>query len=281
MLLLGTLGTAAAPESAPAGAFPLGTGEHRPALGQSHTCALLAGGEVRCWGFNGGGQLGTGTTASIGGAEPPAIGALVDLGPGRHAVAIAAGGFHTCAILGDANLLCWGGNGTGELGHGDAESIGDTESPGSHAPVFLGPGRTATAVVAGIGTTCALLDDGTVRCWGYGAAGTARGRPPRGPAEPRRARSGCASTSTRASDPRTGASAETCVGAFSSARSAPYAGSPKGWDPDSVTRIVLRTPAATLAPLIHHRPQTGLEAKFSIEYAAAADVLRESLGRAV
>ena len=44
-------------------------------------------------------------------------------------------------------------------------------------------------------------------------------------------------------------------------------------DPDDVTRIVLRTPEATVAPLIHHRPATGLEAKFSLEYAVAAALL--------
>lgn len=47
----------------------------------------------------------------------------------------------------------------------------------------------------------------------------------------------------------------------------------RGLDPASVTRVVLRTPKATVTPLIHHRPQTGLQAKFSIEYAAAAALL--------
>jgi len=46
-----------------------------------------------------------------------------------------------------------------------------------------------------------------------------------------------------------------------------------GLDPDQVTRVVLRTPEATVTPLIHHRPQTGLQGKFSLEYAAAAALL--------
>jgi 2-methylcitrate dehydratase PrpD len=46
-----------------------------------------------------------------------------------------------------------------------------------------------------------------------------------------------------------------------------------GLDPAAVTRVVLRTPSGTVAPLIHHRPQTGLQAKFSLEYAAAAALL--------
>ena len=44
-------------------------------------------------------------------------------------------------------------------------------------------------------------------------------------------------------------------------------------DPAEVRRIVLRTPEGTLAPLIHHRPDTGLQGKFSLEYAAAAALL--------
>jgi 2-methylcitrate dehydratase PrpD len=46
-----------------------------------------------------------------------------------------------------------------------------------------------------------------------------------------------------------------------------------GLEPGDVTRIILRTPAGTVVPLIHHRPQTGLEGKFSLEYAAAAALL--------
>jgi len=51
-----------------------------------------------------------------------------------------------------------------------------------------------------------------------------------------------------------------------------------GLDPAEVTAIVLRTPQATLAPLIHHRPETGLQAKFSIEYAAATALLDSHQG---
>lgn len=47
----------------------------------------------------------------------------------------------------------------------------------------------------------------------------------------------------------------------------------EGLDPATVTRIVLRTPKATVAPLIHHRPLTGLQGKFSLEYAAATALL--------
>jgi 2-methylcitrate dehydratase PrpD len=52
----------------------------------------------------------------------------------------------------------------------------------------------------------------------------------------------------------------------------------QGLDPAAVTRIVLRTPRGTLTPLIHHRPNTGLQAKFSIEYAAATALLDDYQG---
>ena len=49
-------------------------------------------------------------------------------------------------------------------------------------------------------------------------------------------------------------------------------------DPAAVRRIVLRTPEATVVPLIHHRPDSGLQGKFSLEYAAATALLDEYAG---
>ena len=117
------------------------------------------------------GELGYGNTATIGDDETPGAGAPVDLGQGHSAKAISAGGFHTCALLDDASVRCWGYGAEGRLGYGNTENVGDNESPGSAGPVFLGAGRTAKAISAGSGHTCALLDDGSVRCWGYGANG--------------------------------------------------------------------------------------------------------------
>ena len=81
----------------------------------------------------------------------------VDLGTGRTATAIAAGGVHTCALLDDKSLKCWGANGNGQLGLGGGDR-GDA--------VDLGTGRTATAIAASSGT-CALLDDSSLKCWGW------------------------------------------------------------------------------------------------------------------
>ncbi len=151
----------------------LGAGRTARAIsaGFSHTCAILDTGAVRCWGFNGSGRLGTGNFQNIGDNETPGSIPTVDLGAGRTAKAITAGGEHTCAILDNDTVRCWGYGAFGQLGYGNSDAIGDNETPGAAGPVDLGAGRTARAISAGALHTCALLDDGSIRCWGYGANG--------------------------------------------------------------------------------------------------------------
>ncbi len=136
-----------------------------------HTCAVLAHGSVRCWGFGGDGRLGYGNTSSVGDDETPGLVGPVNLGPGRTAKAISAGSYHTCALLDDGSVRCWGYGGDGRLGYGNKNAVGDDEAPGSVGPVNLGPGHTAKAITAGGGHSCAILDDGSVRCWGFGGDG--------------------------------------------------------------------------------------------------------------
>ena len=140
-------------------------------VGQHHSCAILAGGGVRCWGYGADGQLGYTNTIAIGDDETPGSAGPVDLGQGRFATAISAGYVHTCALLDDRSVRCWGYGGDGRLGYVNTQNVGDDETPGSAGPVDLGQGRFATAITAGFGHTCALLDDGSVRCWGYGENG--------------------------------------------------------------------------------------------------------------
>ena len=139
--------------------------------GRHHTCALLSVGRVRCWGFNREGELGYANTETIGDDETPASAGPVDLGAGRTATAISAGDFHTCALLDDATVRCWGFGANGRLGTGSGANIGDGETPGSIPPVRLGAGRTARALSSGGAHTCAVLDDGSLRCWGFGFQG--------------------------------------------------------------------------------------------------------------
>ncbi|MDH3682754.1 MAG: hypothetical protein OEV40_22705, partial [Acidimicrobiia bacterium] len=134
-----------------------------------HTCVVMDDATVRCWGSNELGELGYGNTEFIGIDEPPGSVGPVDLGAGRTAVAVAAGGGHTCAVLDDATVRCWGNGSAGALGYGNTDTIGDDETPGTVGPVDLGPGRTAVAITAGFSHTCAVLDNATVRCWGGSA----------------------------------------------------------------------------------------------------------------
>ena len=159
-------------DESPATAGPVSLGPGRAgravAAGTAHSCAVLDDGSVRCWGEGDNGRLGYGNTDDIGDNEAPSSGGPVDLGGGRTARAITAGHEHTCALLDDATVRCWGRGAQGRLGYGLAETIGDDEAPGSRGPVDLGAGRTARAVAAGFSHTCAVLDDGSVRCWGNG-----------------------------------------------------------------------------------------------------------------
>ncbi len=144
-------------------------------VGGSHTCAILANGSVKCWGWNAFGQLGYGDRSSRGDG-PNEMGAnlpTVDLGTGRTAVAIAAGQWHTCALLDNGTVKCWGYNFEGELGLGGTSNRGDDPGEmGNNLPtVNLGTGRTAVAISAGQTHNCAILDDRSLKCWGGGIGG--------------------------------------------------------------------------------------------------------------
>ncbi len=137
--------------------------------GRAHTCALLTGGQVRCWGANDQGQLGLGTNADRSAVQPYQNG-IVSLG--GPAAFIAAGADHTCALMTDGSLRCWGANGHGQLGLGNSAALGDDELPSSIPPINFG--LDVTAVAAGGDCTCAIFTDGTLRCWGdntYGQLG--------------------------------------------------------------------------------------------------------------
>ncbi|MDQ6779106.1 MAG: hypothetical protein M3071_23430 [Actinomycetota bacterium] len=164
------------PSVATAGPVDFGAGHTATAIsaGGAHTCAILDDGSVRCWGYGATGQLGYGSTSNVGDGPPdPTVASAgpVDLGPGRTAKAITAGAAHTCAILDNGSVLCWGFGGYGRLGYGDTANVGDQQTPASVAPVKLGAGRTAVAISAGAAHTCAILDNGQVICWGSGNNG--------------------------------------------------------------------------------------------------------------
>eukprot|EP00798_Chlamydomonas_sp_ICE-L_P005343 gene5343-12937_t len=137
-------------------------------IGSAHTCALMSSGRVKCWGDNIYGQLGYGSNGPIDGIVD------VDLGGGTYASAISAGNFHTCALLSTGRIKCWGLNTNGQLGQGCVStSVGSNSGDmGDNLPVVdLGRNAFVVAVTAGGMHTCALLQGGTVKCFGLNTFG--------------------------------------------------------------------------------------------------------------
>jgi hypothetical protein len=94
--------------------------------GQAHTCVVLTSTEVKCFGNGGSGRLGVGNQNNFGdlpdqmGTALPAI----DLGTGRTALAVSAGSEHTCALLDNAALKCWGSGDSGRRGSSNRVNVG-------------------------------------------------------------------------------------------------------------------------------------------------------------
>src|SRR5258706_14673218 len=95
--------------------------------GAYHLCAVLDDASVKCWGDNEAGQLGLGDSDDRGDAKGEMAGKLpvIDLGSGLSATAVAAGYLHSCALLSNASVKCWGANDRGQLGQGDTAYRGN------------------------------------------------------------------------------------------------------------------------------------------------------------
>ena len=124
------------------------------ASGTAFSCAVLASGAVQCWGSGGYGELGDGE-ASPPGIIPLTVANLDD------AVTIDSGSSHTCVLRKTGGISCWGQNGVGQLGIGRSGP-----NTGSSVPVPVMAISTAVQVDCGSSHTCAILDGGTVQCWG-------------------------------------------------------------------------------------------------------------------
>jgi len=146
------------------------------AAGEAHACALFDDGAVRCWGLNSAGQIGLGTSEGAIGDEDTDVGDFfprVSLGTGITAKSIYATGQSTCVITSKNLLKCWGLNDQGQLGIGSLSNYGDRsrETPNNLAGISLGTGRTARVVDMYWNHFCADLDNGQLKCWGFGLYG--------------------------------------------------------------------------------------------------------------
>ena len=131
--------------------------------GGSHTCALSSTGTVKCWGYNGGGQLGNGTTANS--STPVQVKDVAGTSTLSNVTQVSAGGSHSCALLSGGMVECWGYNDDGELGDG---TTADSSTPVQVKGVGgTGTLSNVTQISAGSYHTCVLLTDNTVECWGY------------------------------------------------------------------------------------------------------------------
>lgn len=134
---------------------------------QTGTCALDDQGRVYCWGRNNFGQLGQGHTVSTGAETPANVAGPVPLS--QRATMIASGQSHTCAILEDDSVICWGEAFHGSLGRGNANHIGNNETPGQLKSIRIGV--KARSIHAGWHQSCAISHADTLHCWGSNRQG--------------------------------------------------------------------------------------------------------------
>jgi len=124
--------------------------------GKAHTCALSTSGTVQCWGVGTAGQLGDGTYDSA--TLPVPVSGIT------NAVSLSLGTNTSCAVLGDGTARCWGNNSYGELGTG-------TYTSNEPVPVAVSGLSDVVSISAGQYHTCAVITDGTARCWGNNGSG--------------------------------------------------------------------------------------------------------------
>ncbi len=123
----------------------------------SHSCAILSGGGVKCWGWNNSGQLGDGSTTDR--LTPVDVSGLTS-----GVTAIALGWNHSCALTSGGGVKCWGDNGKGQLG--------DDSTTNGNTPVdVIGLTSGVTAIALGWNHSCALTSGGGVKCWGWNSSG--------------------------------------------------------------------------------------------------------------
>jgi alpha-tubulin suppressor-like RCC1 family protein len=128
------------------------SGTKSVSAGPNATCAVKVTGELLCWGNNGQGQVGNGTTATQS-TPVPVLNGVSE---------VVSGLYHSCAIMTDTTVRCWGANWSGQLGDGTTQQ---RTSP-VEVPNLVG----VTSIAASFESTCAVVS-GAVKCWGGNANG--------------------------------------------------------------------------------------------------------------
>src|SRR5262249_7695541 len=118
----------------------------------------------------------------LGGSSGAGAGGGPTMPAGPHpykTLQVVTGSDHSCALLEDHRVKCWGNNLLGQLGLGDTKARGlDADGMGDALPfVDLGNGRTAKQLAAGYQMSCAVLDDDSVKCWGADLFAVQQGTP--------------------------------------------------------------------------------------------------------
>lgn len=146
--------------------FPEGRVAKSIGMGHKHTCAILDNNQLACWGADLHGALGNGESTS----EDQYLPVIIQTPADRTPIKVEGGVSHTCILMDDGGVMCWGRDHAGQLGNGDS-------SPTTYAPesdVILPEGRVATDFSLGNEHSCAILDNDSVVCWGmnnYGQLG--------------------------------------------------------------------------------------------------------------
>ncbi len=136
--------------------------------GNGRTCAILINGTVQCWGslsyfyFDWGQLITEGEEGEWEERQPPQL-IPVPVNHIFNATQLSDGYVHTCALLSDKTVQCWGSGVYGQLGN---DSTADQSSP-----VAVNTISDATQISVGGYTSCALLSTGTIKCWGSGEYG--------------------------------------------------------------------------------------------------------------
>lgn len=140
---------------------------------RSFACAITTTGDLKCWGNNAYGRLGTGDVYSRGVGDPDqdahadlTLLEPIALGVGAKVAAAALGDSHACALLTSGAVKCWGKGGQGQLGGASRANVGSLPTDMGNALPALALGGTGKAVFAFDDASCVALADGHMKCFG-------------------------------------------------------------------------------------------------------------------